>query len=275
VAERIQKVLATAGVGSRRQVESWLVAGRISVNGVVATLGQRIGPRDVVSLDGRKVRLPERDESAPRLLMYHRPAGEALIAAGTADPERPATSSIERLPKLRGGRWLALSPLSPLDGGLELFTSDGALRDAVSKHAAQLTSEYSVRLRRVPTDSELARLADLAAALEDPFELLEVTPAGGEGQNVWVQLTVRGGRPRDLRRLWSAVDIDVSRILRVRFGPVAMDRALARCRHRELTDSEAAALRAEVGLCAEAARAPAKKRVSAARPAATDRRRRR
>jgi len=236
--ERIQKVLAARGIGSRRQVEAWIAAGRVSVNGKPATPGQAVGARDDIRLDGRRLRIRRGADAPHQGIAYHRPAQEDIRSGAEA-----ATSSIEKLPKAGGRRWIPVSPLAPRDGGLELFVTDGALAEAITKRGFAITSEYSVRVRGNFDDAELA--AQLQARAESASlkgSVLAVTPSGGEGSNRWLQVEVVGLRPRDLRQVFDECGLEANRILRTRLGPVAMDRALARGRSRVLTDGELKAL---------------------------------
>jgi 23S rRNA pseudouridine2605 synthase len=245
VAERIHKLLATAGIGSRRQIEAWIEAGRVTVNGRPASKGQAVEARDRIAVDGRPVRLRDAEEVSHRALLYHRPPGEPI----KAEAERTAQSSLERLPRVRGRRWLAVSPLSAADGGLELFLTDGELAAALSKHAPELTMEYSLRLRGGFDETTVpAVLAAAAADVEASGALLELAPTGGEAANRWARAVVRGLRPRDLKRIFELCGIELNRVIRTRFGPLAMDRALARGVSRRLSDGELASLRDAAGL---------------------------
>jgi 23S rRNA pseudouridine2605 synthase len=238
--ERIQKVLAAHGVGSRRQVEAWVVSGRITVNGKPATPGQAVGERDDVRLDGRRLRLGRGAEAPHRGVIYHRPAREDVRAAATGS----APSSIERLPKPGGRRWIAVSPLAACDGGLELFLTDGELAAALTRRGHPLPCAYSVRVRGAFDEADVAkRLQARAGAALLKGEILAATPAGGEGSNRWLQLEVTGLRPRDLRQIFEDCGLEANRILRTRIGPLAMNRSLARGRSRALTDGELQALR--------------------------------
>ena len=267
--ERLQKVLAAAGVASRREAESWIRAGRVTVNDRPATLGQRVGEDDKIAVDGRRIRL-ERAAPSDLVLLYHRPPGEALKTAGEG-ADSAAASVYERLPSVRGRRWLPLSPLAPTDGGLELFTTDGTLRAAASRAAADaLNISYAVRVNGEPTEELIAGLAAEARLREPPFDIESARSAGGEGRNRWYEFDTRRARGRDLRELLLGAGLEVSRILRTRFGPVTMDRGLSRGRHRELTPEERALLYTAVGLGAAVgpkpgARAP-RARPSAAAP---------
>ncbi len=253
MAERLQKVLAGAGLASRREAEAWIRAGRVTVNGKPATLGQRVEAHDSIAIDGRKLRL-ERAAPEDLVLIYHRPPGEPLHTAGVAADELSATT-YERLPKVRGRRWLPLSPLAPTDGGLEVFTTDGALRAAASRAAQQLTSAYAVRVNGEPTPELVEGLKGQAAQAGRSFEIVAVATLGGEGRNRWFEFELRRGHGRDLRTLLMNAGLEVSRILRTRFGPVTMDRAISRGRHRELEPKERDALYAALALSRPGARA--------------------
>src|SRR5688572_26217149 len=237
--ERIQKVLSARGVGSRRQVEAWIAAGRITVNGKPALPGQPVGERDDVRLDNRRLRLGRGAGLAHVGMAYHRPSQEGMRADSRGD----APSSIERLPKVGGRRWIPVSPLPPRDGGLEIFVTDGALAAALTRRAAAIPSEYGVRVRGAFDGSAIeSRMKASAAAAGLKGEILSVTVSGGEASNRWLQVEVAGLRPRDLREICDACGLDANRILRTRYGPVAMDRALARGRSRDLTADEISAL---------------------------------
>jgi 23S rRNA pseudouridine2605 synthase len=238
--ERIHKVLAARGVGSRRQVESWISEGRISVNGKPATPGQPIGARDDVRLDGRRLRLGRAEETPHRGVAYHRPPQEG-VRPGVDGAE---SSAIDRLPKPGGRRWVPVSPLPPRDGGLEVFVTDGELAAALTRRSASIANEYSVRVRGVFDEASIAeRIQAAADAAGVKGEIRSITVAGGEGSNRWLQLAVQGLRPRDLREVFAAAGLEGNRILRTRYGPIAMDRALARGRSRALTEAELTALR--------------------------------
>lgn len=234
--ERLQKVLAGAGVASRREAEAWISAGRVTVNGRPAELGQRVGPDDVIAVDGRRLRL-ERASPEDLILVYHRSPGEALKAA-TAQEGEVGTTSYERLPKLRGRRWLPLSPLAPTDGGLEVFTTDGTLRAEASRQSQTLISRYSVRVAGEPAPELLDDLKVRALAAEPPFEIVSAALGGGEGRNRWIDFEVKRAHGRDLRNLLLNSGFEVSRVLRTAFGPVTLDRGVLRGRTRELEEEE-------------------------------------
>lgn len=238
--ERIQKVLAARGIGSRRQVESWIAEGRVSVNGKPATTGQPIDARDDVRLDGRRLRL-ERGADAPhRGVAYHRPAQEGMRARA----EDAAPGALEKLPKAGGQRWIAVSPLPARDAGLELFVTDGTLAAALTARSYAISSEFSVRVRGRFDEADVEE--KLRAALADSGtkgSVESVVAAGGEGSNRWLQVAVVGLRAHDLRHALQVCGLEANRLLRTRYGPIGMDRVLARGRSRALTDGELDALR--------------------------------
>ena len=237
--ERIQKTLAARGVGSRRQVEAWIKAGRITVNGKLATPGQAVGGRDDIRLDGRRLRLAHDTDREHEGLAYHRPPQEDIRAGATGT----LPSSIERLPKPAGRRWIPVSPLAACDGGLEIFITDGKLAAALTRRGMGITSEFSVRVRGAFDESDIrATLVTASEASSAKGRVTEVIPAGGEGSNRWLQVHVTGLRPRELRELFEHCGLEANRILRTRFGPIAMDRALSRGRSRPLIESELKAL---------------------------------
>ncbi len=237
--ERIQKTLAARGVGSRRQIEAWIAAGRITVNGKLASPGQPVDERDDIRLDGRRLRLKRGADREHEGLAYHRSTQEDIRAGATGT----MPSSLERLPKSAGRRWIPVSPLAARDGGLELFVTDGALAAALTRRGIGIASEFSVRVRGAFDESKIgATLAAASEAASAKGRITEVIPAGGEGSNRWLQVHATGLRPRDLRELFERCGLEANRILRTRFGPIAMDRVLARGRSRSLTEAELKAL---------------------------------
>jgi 23S rRNA pseudouridine2605 synthase len=237
MSERIQKVLARAGIGSRREVENWIRAGRLAVNGIPAVLGAHVGPRDKVTLDGRLVRV-RAPESATRVIIYHRTPGQAL----SAEEAGAAGHLFDKLPKRAGRRWVPVSPLPPNDGGLELLTSDGNLAQALMRKLSQLRIEFAVRVRGELTDEQMERLRAGNTGEDERLEVETLHAAGGEGANRWYTLATRGGRARDVHRLFEDAGIELSRLMRVSLGPVTMDRSLARERSQALDPEQTADL---------------------------------
>jgi 23S rRNA pseudouridine2605 synthase len=235
--ERLQKVLAQMGLASRREAEGWIRAGRLTVNGDKATLGVRVRPIDQVRLDGRVVRRHVAPEM--RVFLCHRSPGESL---GRPDEQANAAALATRLPSRAGRRFIAVSPMPRIDGGLEILTSDGELAVKLQRAAHYLPSEFSVRVRGELTDVQCASI--LAGRLDRGATLAvqSCESAGGEGANRWYSLACRGGSGKDVRQLFERQAALVSRVLRTRFGPLSLDRALARGQFRELSREQREAL---------------------------------
>src|ERR1700756_3246079 len=228
-AVRLQKLLAEAGLGSRRAVEDWIRAGRVTVGGRKAQLGDRATPGEDVRLDGRRLRLAAPAASPHELLLYYKPTGEVTTRS---DPEgRPTV--FERLPAPRRGRWISVGRLDVNTTGLLLLTTDGRLAHRLMHPSGEVEREYLVRLRGRPTEQVLAqlllgvRLGDGAAAFAriaaDTWE--EAGGAGSRGHSTF-RVVLTEGRNREVRRLWQAVGFEVSRLKRVRYGPIELPRDL-------------------------------------------------
>ncbi len=240
--EKLHKVLARAGLGSRRAIEDWIRAGRVQVNGEPAEIGVRVSDQDVIHVDGRRVRWP-RSIRGLRVLVYHKPAGEICTRD---DPEgRPTV--FDNLPKLRGQRWVAVGRLDVATSGLLLFCNDGELANRLMHPSAEVEREYAVRVRGAIGAETLARLQQ-GVELEDGIARFDsVTPAGGEGVNQWFHVVIKEGRKHEVRRLWASQGIEVSRLIRVRYGNVTLPRGLRAGRHRDLQQADVDALCQLVG----------------------------
>lgn len=244
MAERLQKLLAEAGRGSRRQIEAMIAAGRISVNGVVAKLGDRAGTDDVIRIDGRVVKLAQRPDEKQRVLIYHKPEGEVCTRS---DPEgRPTV--FEQLPKLRSGRWIAVGRLDINTCGLMLFTTDGELANRLMHPSGEIEREYAVRVLG-QADKDICAKLTRGVMLEDGLaKFASVQDGGGQGVNHWYHVTLKEGRKREVRRLWESQGFTVSRLIRVRFGPIRLHRELASGTWQELGRDGLNELRACVGM---------------------------
>ena len=237
--ERLQKVLARAGLASRREAEDWIRAGRLTVNGQVASLGVRVSPDDEVRLDGRVIhqRAPQ---SGGRAYIYHRSPGESLDAAPAETPD--AVPLLVRLPKRAGRRFVVVSPMPRIDGGLEIVCGDGELTVRLQRSVRRLSSELSVRVRGELTEQQIEGVLGGVLDSGERLAVLGCQPAGGEGANRWYAVTARGASGKDVRQLFERQGAIVSRVLRTRLGTLALERSLGRGHYRELAREEIEAL---------------------------------
>ncbi len=245
LSERIHKLLADAGLGSRRQIERWISQGRVSVNGRIAKLGDRIDGSERLLIDGRPVRLRPRSAGTEpaRVIAYYKRTGEISTRS---DPEARPTV-FDDLPVLRKGRWIGIGRLDFATSGLLLFTNDGTLAHRLMHPSFGIEREYAVRIIGSASAEQLAKLQTGIELEDGPAAFDAIVEDGGSGRNCWYRVTLREGRNREVRRLFEAVGLTVSRLIRVRFGPVALGR-LRRGKWRDLTAAETAALCRAVGL---------------------------
>ncbi|MCS3902898.1 23S rRNA pseudouridine2605 synthase [Methylohalomonas lacus] len=236
--ERIQKVLARAGVGSRRAVEGWISAGRIQVNGQVAQLGDRIGADDRVLLDGKPVQMDWRAEPRFKLLAYYKPDGEICTRS---DPEG-RKNVFDQLPRLKQGRWVALGRLDINSQGLMLFTTDGELANQLLHPSAGIEREYAARVRGQLSQDSLRALIRGVSLEDGPARFTAIRDAGGEGSNHWYHVVITEGRQREVRRLFESQGLTVARLMRVRFGPIELPRGKRPGQFWDLSADEIAAL---------------------------------
>jgi 23S rRNA pseudouridine2605 synthase len=223
MSDKLQKVLANAGVGSRREMEKWIEAARISVNGKIATLGDRVEPADKIRVDGNPLSTPN-DAPACRVLMYNKPEGELC---SRKDPEGRATV-FDRLPSIKNGRWIAVGRLDINTSGLLLFTNDGELANRLMHPKHEVEREYSVRVFGEVENIMLKRLTD-GVKLEDgeaKFTHIVKKPGDEESQNTWYNVSLSEGRNREVRRLWESQGLQVSRLMRVRYGTLELQKRL-------------------------------------------------
>ena len=243
--EKLQKVLARIGLASRRDVENWIAAGRVKVNGSVAVLGQRVDLHDAIAVDGRLLKREETAEVVRRVLIYNKPDGEICTRD---DPEgRPTV--FDRLPRPKEGRWINIGRLDINTTGLLLFTTDGELANRLMHPSYEMDREYAVRVRGEVDDEMIERLKTGVMLEDGPARFTDIQQApGGEGFNHWYHCVVMEGRNREVRRLWESQGLVVSRLKRVRFGPVFMTSDLPMGRWREMSQREVDILSEEVGL---------------------------
>ena len=236
-AERLQKYLAQRGLGSRRVIEEWIREKRISVNGRIAELGQRVTPHDEIRLDGRPIKT--RAAAGAQVFIFNRSPGDPLREG---DGERAAL--IDRLPKTAGRRFIAVSPMPGIDGGLEVVTSDGALAEKLQRASHKLACEFSVRVKALLGPDQLAGVE--SGKLDRPtrmrIESVTSSDADLEGSNRWYAVIARGASGKDIRQLFERQGVLVSRILRVSMGEVKLDKTLSRGQFRQLEADEVDAL---------------------------------
>ncbi|MDQ2069164.1 23S rRNA pseudouridine(2605) synthase RluB [Natronospira bacteriovora] len=254
--QRIQKLLANAGYGSRREIEGWITAGRILINGRPAGLGDQAGEGDHLTLDGNTLSLDAGMMPERRVILYHKPIGEITTRK---DPEgRPTV--FEQLPRLRRGRWVAVGRLDYNTSGLMVLTTDGQLAARLMHPSRQLVREYAVRIWGEISDEAIERLIRGVVLDDGPARFESITQAGGGSSNQWFHVILREGRYREVRRLFEAVGVTVSRLVRVRYGPVSLPPDLPRGHWRDLKAGEIRGLMDAAGLEADAplAEAPEK-----------------
>ncbi len=245
--ERLQKYLANFGLGSRREIESWIAEGRLKVDGQVATLGQKVTSKSRIALDGKLLYLnaPRNAEPFPKVLLYYKPEGEICTQE---DPEGRKTV-FQSLPRLRGKRWIMVGRLDINTMGLLLFTTNGEFANRLMHPKYEIEREYAVRVRGPITQAMLTRLRT-GVELEDGVAHFDtVTLVGGEGSNQWFHVTLKEGKNREVRRLWESQEgIQVSRLTRVRFGNILLPRDMSRGRWEYLSTLEIQKLGDLVGL---------------------------
>jgi 23S rRNA pseudouridine2605 synthase len=242
--ERIQKLLARAGIGSRREIEGWMEAGRLMVNGQPVAPGQKATVEDRFELDGKRLEVSAAAEVMRRVLIYNKPEGEVTTRK---DPEgRPTV--FDRLPRLKEHRWISIGRLDINTTGLVLFTTDGELANRLMHPSNQIDREYAVRIFGEVDDAMIERLLQ-GVLLEDGMaKFTDISPAGGSGINRWFHVTLLEGRNREVRRLWESQGVRVSRLKRVRYGPIFLPSRLTVGKWEELDQRAVDTLSRTVGL---------------------------
>lgn len=226
--QKLQKILANLGLGSRRKMERWIEEGRVSVDGSVATLGDRIRSGQSLRLDGKPLEMEAAAEV--RVLLYHKPVREVC---SRDDPEGRKTV-FERLPKLKSGRWISVGRLDFNTSGVLLFTTDGALANALMHPSAQIEREYLVRVMGRVDEPMLESLKDGVELDDGPARFSDIQEGGGDGINRFFYVVLMEGRNREVRRLWESQGTTVSRLKRVRFGEVFLPSKLKKGQWLEL-----------------------------------------
>lgn len=247
--EKLQKVLARAGLGSRREMEKFISLGKVKVNGKIATLGDRIAESDKVEFDGKKIRATTKESQRTRVILYNKPEGEIC---SRSDPERRRTV-YQNLPRLKNGRWISVGRLDFNTSGLLLFTNDGELANTLMHPSSQIDREYLVRIQGEVDKEMLQRLRD-GIMLEDGMaKFTDVQPGNNElddnaNSNSWFYCVVMEGRNREVRRLWESQNVRVSRLKRVRFGNIFIPSHVRVGQWVELSDYELKALCETAGM---------------------------
>ncbi|MBF0218894.1 MAG: pseudouridine synthase [Gammaproteobacteria bacterium] len=242
--EKIQKVLARTGIASRRQIEQLISEGKVTVNGRVAQLGERVSGSERFSVEGKPVSRSTAKTQMSRLIIYHKPVGEVT---SRSDPEgRP--SVFAALPEVKGGRWIAIGRLDISTSGLLLFTTDGELANRMMHPSAEIERIYAVRVLGEVKPEVIERLGSGVELDDGPARFQLIRDAGGEGANHWYHVTLKEGRNREVRRLWESQGITVSRLMRISFGPIQLSRQVRPGKWVEMNQADLAKLYTLVGL---------------------------
>jgi len=239
---RLQKLLAQAGFGSRREIEDWITQGRLRLNGKLAQLGNRATPRDKIELDAKPLVFEQASDEV-RVLMYHKPEGELV---SRHDPKgRPTVFA--HLPRIKGAKWMSIGRLDYNTSGLLLFTNSGELANGMMHPRFGIEREYAVRVFGGLADGEVERLQSGVTLDDGKAAFGKVLPAGGEGTNRWYRVTLKEGRNREVRRLVEALGKQVSRLMRLRYGTVVLPEDLRPGEWRELAAAEVTGLLQALG----------------------------
>ena len=241
--ERLQKLLATAGLGSRRALEKRISAGDVRLNHETATLGATATTNDLIGLDGQTWKVISTNPTH-RCLVYNKPDGEVTTRS---DPQQRPTV-FDRMPKLRNARWIAVGRLDINTTGLLLMTTDGELAHALMHPSNQVDREYAVRVRGPVEPGVLERLKKGVELDDGPANFSDIVASGGSEGNIWFHVTILEGRNREVRRLWASQGVRVSRLKRVRYGAVFLPKRLHMGKIHELSPEDCVVLREDVGL---------------------------
>lgn len=241
--DKLQKVLAHAGLGSRREMERWIEEGRVSIDGKIVKLGARVQEHQTIRVDGNIVRA-ERRSPRQRTIIYNKPEGEICTRS---DPQgRPTV--FQALPRLRNGRWVSIGRLDVNTGGLMLFTTDGELANRLMHPSYEIEREYAVRVRGEVTPAKMQALKKGVMLDDGLAKFNSISDRGGEGQNHWYHVTLNEGRNREVRRMWESQSVMVSRLTRVRFGPITLPRSLRQGKWLDMETGDQNAIYKLVGM---------------------------
>ena len=232
--ERLQKILSQAGFGSRRALEAWISKGLVRVNGAVAKLGDSAGPDDKIAVNDKLIRNPLDKNDAIRVLLYHKPIGEIC---SRSDPDHPQTV-FDNIPPIKNGRWVMVGRLDINTSGLLIFTNSGELANHLMHPKFGLEREYAVRVHGEVTDAIIQKLRKGIQLDDGVAQFQKIVFQGGEGTNSWYHVVLTEGKNREVRRLWESQNIEVSRLIRIRYGKLELPRALSRGQFMELPAKE-------------------------------------
>ena len=241
--QKLQKVLAAAGLGSRREMETWITAGRITVNGEVAQLGLRVSEQDRILVDKRPLRYSFEVE-LPRVMIYHKPEGEIV----SRDDPQARKSVFDSLPRLKHARWVSIGRLDFNTEGLLVFTTDGELANRLTHPTFEVEREYAVRIMGELTQEHMDQLTTGVELEDGPAYFERIIEEGGDNANHWYRVVIREGRNREVRRMFAAIGMMVSRLIRVRFGMINLPARVKRGQILELDVQQVVALLKWAGL---------------------------
>ncbi len=234
MSEKLQKVLARAGFGSRREIENWIIRGRIRVNGKVAVIGDRVDDKDKILVDGKKLASQKKIKRERRVILYNKPENEICTRK---DPEgRPTV--FDKLPPLKHGRWVSVGRLDINTSGLLLFTTDGELANQLAHPSSMIEREYAVRVMGEVTPAMIQNMHEGVIIDDDLCRFTDIQFYAGEGINQWYHVVLFGGKNREVRRLWESQGLKVSRLKRVRFGSNFIPSSVKRGQFKELSKNE-------------------------------------
>jgi len=241
--EKLQKVLARAGIGSRREMERWIEQGRVKVNDLIASIGDRVSDSDKIKVDNKFI-TQHRSQVQQRVIAYHKPVGEVC----TRDDPEGRTTIFENLPKLKSGRWISIGRLDLNTSGLLLLTTDGELANKLMHPSSEIEREYAVRILGEVSPEILKELTKNVPLDDGDAHFTDVKAAGGQGANHWYHVTLKEGRNREVRRLWEYFGFAVSRLMRIRYGNITLERRIRLSKSEDLTEKQMIELYQSVGL---------------------------
>jgi len=241
--EKLQKVLARAGIGSRREMERWIEQGRVKVNDNVATIGDRVSDKDKIKVDNKFIS-QGRTQVTQRVIAYHKPVGEVC----TRDDPEGRKTIYSNLPNLKSGRWISIGRLDLNTSGLLLLTTDGELANKLMHPSSEIEREYAVRILGEVSPEIMKELKTNVPLEDGDAHFIDVKAAGGQGANHWYHVILKEGRNREVRRLWEYFGFAVSRLMRIRYGNIHLERRVRPSKSEDLSEQEIIELYKSVGL---------------------------